>query len=384
MIENDMARAIQAVVVACCCTFWAVPALAQEVPANDPAPAAAADVSASEGPTEPGGSDGAAEAGDARDTGVAAEPEEKDEELPWNRDTTPTARKRAQELFKLGNRRANDDLTLLAIDSYQAALELWPNPVIYFNLARAEVKANRLGDAAQHLKRALQHGATPLGDDEETSAARMKEGQDRLADILSQITEIEIVCPLPGTTVFLGKRQLTMKNGRFKGLVNVGSYSLVAAKDGYENDVRQIVLSSGQSAHYVISPMERVTVRRFSPWVPRGVFGFTIAAALVAGIFHGMAVGTFGGYDDDVDRIDGPAGPSVVENKRERVAGERQRAIAGVAYLTAGVSLIAATALYLSNRPRTELRAPVPTEASVSIAPTLGHDRFGIRATLTF
>lgn len=407
MSGKFMTRMTRAVVVACCCSMWAASVLAQEAPASPPAGDAQPDVgevadtgaaSDASAATTAGAdaaehaaaadADADADNGDAAAAADAAS-DDNDDNLPWNINTTPEARARAEELFQTGNRRAKDNLTLLAIDSYQAAADLWPNPVILFNLAMVELQAKRLDEAAQHFEQALQYGSKPLSDDNATGEARLEEGRNRLDDIISQLTELEIVCPLPGTKVFLGDRLLTIKDGRFKGRVVIGAFTLVGAREGYENDVRQIVLSPGQSVRYVVIPKQRVTTRRFSPWLPRGVFGLTVAASIVAGVFHWQAKAKFDAYDVAIESRHGmQVGESVIDQDgtlaQQRLDGDRLQTIAGVAYLTAGVSLIAATALYLSNQPRTELRMPRAAEVPVSIAPTVGRDRLGVRATLTF
>ena len=86
MNGNNLARATRAAVLAC--ITRAAPALAQEVPASDPTPAASPDEDAREAAPEPA----KAGANNANSPGAPVAPAESDDDLPWNRDTTPADR----------------------------------------------------------------------------------------------------------------------------------------------------------------------------------------------------------------------------------------------------------------------------------------------------
>ena len=310
--------------------------------------------------------------------------------VPWSSGVTLAQKTQAVQLYREAKANTRKSFLLSALEQYRQAIELWPHPALYYNAAMVGIRAGLKAEAYEDLKRAMAHGSKPLSEDPDEAWTRFAEAEKWLKKLASQLTEIEIVCNEPGAQVFFREKHLFTGPGRHRSRVTVGLYSLIAAKDGYQSDVRQGVLSPQKKTLFELVLSYRATVRHLhkrAVWVPAGI---GLLSTVVAGVLHWRSTVHFGRFDDMVSaHCPGEEGCRPDDDirtdiDRQRMAGQRYRSAAGAAYVVSAISFVAAAALLRINRERQVMRESRPARTGLTIAPHVSAGNIGLVAGIDF
>lgn len=315
---------------------------------------------------------------------------EREEDKPWNRTTTPEIRLAAKELFTEGNRLFRIPLFHQAAAKYTLALRTYDHPALHYNLALAQLNLGQDVDAREHLERALQYGADLLG------TAQYEEGQRQLRELETQLGKITVSCPTPGTVVTLDGVVLFTAPGRSTAWVMPKTHEILARKQEYLSESRQITVASGatEAIELKLITLEEAadTSRRWATWKPWAVVGAGIAIAGGGGVFHLLSSRNEDQYGKEFLRL-GCANTSdqampgcqdgqIPGDLSDRLARARQQQRIAIGAYVAGGSVVAVGVVLLAlNRPR--LTESGSTGPRVSLTPALAPDMLGVLVSIS-
>jgi hypothetical protein len=308
--------------------------------------------------------------------------------MPWAEGVPYDVQVKARDLFMEGNVLLRDTLFAAAAAKYEQAIALWPHPAFHYNMALARIHLDQPILAYESMRKAVEHGAAPLGQD------RHDHARSYLQLLRNQLAEIEVVCDQAGAQVSLDGKPLFVAPGRYQGLVEPGGHQVVASGEGRIPATEQVVLAPGERARVAIAPLYlRVREqRRWSAWKPWAVAGAGAAVALLGGALQWNTDRQLGAFDRGVgeltceDPMDGSmrrdcetAELGDADTAARRSATWQQRA-ALTAYTVGGAAVVTGAVLLMLNRGQPVREYVAQPQAWLMVAP----DHVGVAAQLRF
>ena len=315
-----------------------------------------------------------------------------DDSRPWFHGTTEAQRKRGRDIFLEGNKLIAIPAYARAAAKFREAIEVWENPAFHYNLAIAQINLLQGQKAYQSLKKAIRFGAQPLGEDKHESALEF------MRSLESQLSRVKVTCEQDGVIVTLDGKPLFACPGNYIGFMQPGAHQLVARKDGYNTENRELVGSPGEEVQVdlrLYKPDQVLTVRKWAAWKPWAVVAG--GAALLAGSAY-FDFSSSSGFDD----FDGaflercPMGCQSdqipVEFNDQLDSARGQQNIARITYTIGGLAMITGVALLYVNRERViRIKGerpdaePAPSISErVSVTPVVTQTQVGISTSIDF
>lgn len=306
-----------------------------------------------------------------------------DDSWPWFQGTTEEERQRAREVFLEGNQLIAIPAYARAAEKYQEAIEIWDNPAFHYNLAIAQINLLQPTEAYGSLKQAVRHGPEPLGDDKHQQAL------EYMASLEAQLARVRITCDQPQVLVLLDGKPLFVGPGNYVGFVQPGGHQLVARKEGYNTDSRELVASPGEELAIdlrLTKPDQVLTVRKWAAWKPWAVVAGGVVLLGGAAYFDVQSSRGFDDFDADFS-MRCPTGcpdsqvPDVVPRLEE---AELQQKISLTTYAIGGAVLATGAILLYINRERIVRLAGDSDAKSISLIPTVSHQAALVDVHLRF
>jgi hypothetical protein len=191
----------------------------------------------------------------------------------WSKGVSTQERQTARGLLEEGNALYLQNLHAGALAKYVEALKHWNHPAICFNVARTLVALDRADEAVTYIKRALEYGAAPLGEE------FFAEAQNYQRLLNGMVSEVEIRCKQPDMTVTFDTQKITCPSSTL--VTKPGKHSIAANKPGFVAWSSVEILSPGKAP--VIEPVltsivdATVTKTRWATWKPWTVVGSGVA-----------------------------------------------------------------------------------------------------------
>ena len=292
-------------------------------------------------------------ANDGTDGDVAG-PDGDRPDRPWAVDISPADRERASALYEEAKKQKSDLMVADALALFQQALALYPHPKIHGHLALILHGQNQPRAAFGHLEAALAHGQEGFGCDLDF----FEEVQERRRQIEHQIARLTVRTAAAGMRVRIDGEAVLVGPGRHTEVVEPGSHTIDAERDGYLAESATVELKAGQRVVHVpeLVSMEAATatIRRWSNWKPWSVFASGAALGAIGIALHVQAHNDVATFDQHVATSCRPGCadtdlPASVQALPDRA---RWRSGLGTGALTVGALALTAgaTLLYL-NRP---------------------------------
>ncbi len=210
--------------------------------------------------------------------------------LAYVEKTPEASQVKANALFQKGNRRFEKRQLDDAIRMYRRAYQLWPHPIILFNMAiNLGFLSNPL-DAAEMFHKVLSYKPGPI------SQERYNEASSLYRTLMKQLSTLKVSCKEPGAKVFVdGKlfgraplaRTVTLKPGRH----------LVSAKlKGKVPYTAELTLKAGYHGELTVElqafqdVVRTRIVKRYHWWIPAAVTAGAVVAVAVGGGLWGNGV----------------------------------------------------------------------------------------------
>lgn len=304
---------------------------------------------------------------------------------PWAEGVSEEDQRIAKEIFEEANGLLSDSLFIKAAEKYREALEHWPHPAIYYNLALALLNLDQPLEVYAALENAMKHGPAPLDMDKFERARSYKQL------VMKQLATVEVVCDEKGAKVTMDGKELFTGPGRHKELVRIGEHNFIATKAGYIPTNQTIVLEPGQNAAIALRLFTdadlTTSVRRWDSWKPWALVSAGVAFVAAGGTFHYLSTKSFDEFDVLLKERCPQGCPSTdpeypsAEHDRAHV----QQNIAIGTYIAGGVALTTGVILVVLNRPKL-LRVDVTAseERRASIIPLIAPDKAGLAAQFRF
>lgn len=307
-----------------------------------------------------------------------------DSKKAWFEDTTEAERQRAREIFLEGNRLIYVPAFAEAAQKYQEAIDIWENPAFYYNLAIAQINLLQPTAAYQSLQKSLRYGPVPLGQDKYDRAL------EYMKSLEAQLARVRITCKQPGVEVSMDGRMLFVGPGTYEAVVQPGAHQLVASKEGYLTESRQLVGTPGQESQVELRlrlATQVLTARRFAVWKPWAVVAGS--AVLLGGAAY-LDFKTSSDFDefDTAFHSRCPAGcvdsQLPAEFTDQLSQARTQQDIALATYAVGGALLATGAVLLYVNRERV-IRIDDDNEPSpVSLIPVITTESAGLSAGIRF
>lgn len=276
---------------------------------------------------------------------------------PWSQGVSVDARRAAYQAFVDANDRAQERLYASAIDLYQQAFDLWPNPAFAYNLAVAHLQLNHRLEAYASFEQAVAHGRAPLSGD------RYELALQQLARLERELSFVEISCHEKGAQVVLDGKVLFIGPGKHRAVTLPGAHQVVATRGGLPPVVETTVLAPGEKAklaltfEYPMIEIEEPYRRWQGAWKPYAVVAAGAALTLGAVSLDWHSSQLFRRHDRTV-REACPLGcefgtePASVSDPRQRA--ERVQRYSIIGYVAGGTAL--ATGIVLAYLGREQVR----------------------------
>lgn len=176
---------------------------------------------------------------------------------------SPTPADQAAELKRKGDGLFMQRDFVGALQAYDEAYALSPNPALLYNRGRALQSLARFPEALE----ALQKFSEQAGEDLKAKVAGLG---DLMADIASKVATVDVTCNVPGGRVLLGGRELGVTPlGTLR--VNAGKTTIEVLAEGYFPYRKEIDLPGGAK-----TPLEVVLLSRDK-------LGYLVVSSHVAG-----------------------------------------------------------------------------------------------------
>lgn len=175
--------------------------------------------------------------------------------LPLRAEPAPTEedRRRALELFRIGNAQFRDGAFMEARQSYLEAWTLSPTFDIACNLGRSEVELGLKRDAAEHLSFCLENFAA-------SSRPEFRDAEDRFRILMDRVAPdvagLHIVVEPAGAEVLVDTTIVGHAPLRRDIFVEPGERLVRARLEGYESVERRIVAHRGRTRELRLSLVE--------------------------------------------------------------------------------------------------------------------------------
>lgn len=192
---------------------------------------------------------------------------------------------RANQLFQKGNRRFEKRQLDDAIRLYRKAYEIWPHPIILFNMAiNLGFLSNPLG-AAKMFRKVLSYRKGPIHED------RYREAAENFRTLMRQLSTLRVVCKEPGAKVFVDGNLFGRAPLDRTVTLTPGRHLVSAKREGMVPYSAELTLKAGHHGRLEVQlkafqdvVKERV-VKRYHWWIPAAV---TAGAVVAVGIGGGL------------------------------------------------------------------------------------------------
>ncbi len=272
-----------------------------------------------------------------------------DDAKPWAAGVAEAEQAAALEIYRGGNAEFEESRYPQAVAKYRQALTHWDHPAIRFNMAVALINLDQPLEAHEHLEKAMEFGAAPLGTEGYAQAVTYK----KLLD--GQLAHLRVRCGVDGANVTLDGKPLLRCTGEATRLLVPGDHHLVATKPGFQAESTALVLVPGKEhVHDVkLVVVGAKLVRRWRanrPWI---VVGVGAGALLLGTVFELQSRSDYKSYDQLVLSrcpVGCPPGMGVSDSLDTKGRIEN---IVGISLLaTGGVLVVAGVVGVYLNAPR--------------------------------
>lgn len=312
-----------------------------------------------------------------QDTGEAGD-------RPWFQGVEEPDRKRARDIFLEGNKLIAIPAFARAAEKYREALELWDNPAFHYNLAIAQINLLQQQQAYDSLKQAIRYGAAPLGDEMHANAEAF------MRKLESQLARVKVECSQDDVVVTLDGKALYLCPGQYRGFMQPGAHQLVARKEGYTTETRELVGSPGEELTIELrlyKPDRVFTVRKWAAWKPWVVVAGGAALLGASSYLDYNSTQGFNEFDTAFDERC-PMGCSedqIPPDFATQLDSSRtQQNISRITYVLGGLAFTTGVALLYINRERV-IREKGDREApTVTVTPVVGPKDVGVATTVRF
>lgn len=307
-----------------------------------------------------------------------------DTNRPWFEGVPERDRKRARDLFIEGNNLIAIPAFARAAGKYREAIDIWDNPAFHYNLAIAQINLLQQQQAYDSLKQAIRYGSAPLGDEMHKNAeAFMRKLESQLARVKVECSQKDVIVTLDGKALFVCP-------GKYQGFMQPGAHQLVARKEGYTTENRELVGSPGKESAVKLrlyKPDRVFTERKFAAWKPWAVVIGGAAMLGVSGYFDYTSSRGFDEYDNNFDDRC-PAGcqaDQIPPDFNDQLNSSRtQQNISRITYAIGGAAFLTGVALLYINRERVvRIKGDKETQP-VTVTPVIGPKNVGVSTTVRF
>lgn len=309
---------------------------------------------------------------------------ETSQDRDWFEGVPEPERKRARDLFIEGNQLIAIPAYARAAEKYRAAIAIWDNPAFHYNLAIAQINLLQQQEAYDSLKQAIRYGSGPLGDEmHETAKGYMRKLESQLARVHVECGQKDVIVTLDGKALFVCP-------GKYSGFMQPGGHQLVARKDGYTTENRELVGSPGEEVRIklrLIKPDQVFTERKFAAWIPWAVVLGGGAVLGVSGYFDYASSRGFDEFDAAFDErcpLGCQAGQIPPDFQQQLDSSRTQQNISRITYTIGGLAFTAGVALLYINRERVVRIKGDREEPAVSVVPVIGRSDVGVATTIKF
>jgi hypothetical protein len=224
---------------------------------------------------------------------TSAHAEPTDAPKPWASGVPEAEQTQALEIYQRGNAQFEEAHYTDALALYREAITHWDHPAIRFNMAVCLVNLDQPLEAHEDIEKALQFGATPLGN------ASYEQGLTYRKLLLAQLATIDVKSKEPHAEVALDGTVLFTAPGEVTKLVIPGNHRIVATKAGFVPTSMPVMLLGGKTfvADVKMTPLEpSKIVRRWPQWKPWLVLGAGVALAISGGVLYSRAQDNVNNY----------------------------------------------------------------------------------------
>ena len=298
------------------------------------------------------------------------------DDKPWAANVSAADQQQALGLYNDGNQLFDDGAYGKALEKYQAALAIWDHPKIHYNAAVCLINLDRTVEAYEELQRALKYGPAPF------DAAMYQQAQTYEHLLSGKVAELELQLKQDGAEVSVDGKVVLAKPGTTSVHVLAGEpHKLVAEKQSYETQTKELRLSPGEKTTLVIElhllPSNGRLERRWAKWKPWAILVGGGAVAIAGGALAIKGYYDVKGYDDEVSRLwakDMTVPPMPAQSFVDQKNGGVTFGHIGVPMAIAG-GAIAATGfvMILMNQPHL-----------VTVAPAIGKEQTGVSLVGSF
>jgi tetratricopeptide (TPR) repeat protein len=307
-----------------------------------------------------------------------------DKDKPWFEDTTEEQRAGARQIFLEGNRLIYVPSFAEAAQKYQEAIEIWENPAFYYNLAIAQINLLQPTAAYQSLQKALRYGPVPLGQ------GQYERALEYMKSLEAQLARVHITCNQPGVEVSLDGKVIFVGPGSYEGVEQPGAHRLVASKEGYLTESRQLVGTPGQETRVdirlrVAARLE--TVRRWAVWKPWAAVAGSALLLGGAAYLDFKTTSDFEEFDASFHQRcpQGCQDAQLPEQFTSQLSSARtQQDVALVTYAAGGALLVTGAVLLYLNRERVIRIDDESDSSGISLTPVITTDGAGLSAGIRF
>lgn len=304
-----------------------------------------------------------------------------DNSRPWAKGVSHDEQEAARALFDQGNALLRDSIFVGGAEKYKEALTHWDHPAIHYNLVLALLNLDQPIEVYQHLQKAMQYGAAPLGDD------KFQQAKAYMTLVEKQLARVDIRCELDGAKVVMDGRPLFTAPGHYQELVRAGPHTIVATREGYLTRETSPSLAPGKttSLDLVLYSSEDLTQykRRWATWIPWTVVGAGAAVALGGGLLHLGARSDFQKFDQGIVACGGCVPPDEVQSQYD--GGNRLQTLAIASYIVGGAAIAAGATLAYLNRPQPyRVTAEDLDKKEVAVVPVIAPGAGGVMAMVRF
>lgn len=271
---------------------------------------------------------------------------------PWSRGVTLAQRDAARQLFSEASAHHAAGLFQQASEEYRAAVQLWPHPIIHYNLALAQLVLDQLLEADEHLARALEYGLSGLAYD----LAKFEYAKRKRVELGRLFATVQVTCRIEGAKIFVDREPvLTVERGKPPTVwkrIRVDKqpvHEFVAEMPGGDVVLEWHAVAPGELVR--VELQERKEPRwPWLTWQPAAVVAVGVQLAVAGGALEWSAYASYRKWRQVLggggcNRCD----PSDYDHLLDR--GNTRRAL-GIASLgVAGVALVAGGVAAYLNRP---------------------------------
>jgi tetratricopeptide (TPR) repeat protein len=310
---------------------------------------------------------------------------------PWAAGISVERQKQALVQFREGNAQLNEGLFARAAETYRKALETWPHPAIYYNLALAQMPLDQPVEAFENFQKAIAYGDAPLQKD------KLEHAKEYLLLLDKQIANIEVSCDKIGAKVSVDGKEVFVAPGKFNARVRIGRHTFVADKKGYQTRINAPFIGPGEHFRielklYTAEELTRYNRRWQTTWMPYAVLGTGVGLGLLGVVLELSANATYNDYDKKVVAcsMNNMGCPTTDELTSIRESGDTKKTLGYVTYGVAGGAVAVGVLLAILNRPKAyqirpeELQQEEEAKRKVTVTPIVTPNMAGAMVHGTF